>query len=198
LQVDLPPKPPKNLRVNGTAAALVVGWDTGQSGCTYTVYYSKVNTPVNFDSGYDPTPITTGVDATSAVLAPITDYASGDLLSDFTDLQDAFTTNVYNINSAYPGGGIAFRPALVVAVDSIQTAIATYGAAIKKDVGLYQTMVNQRSQALIDWNDSLDPDLSVVDWKSAMKSRYGGFLQFLGMLLNRQPGLFALPDGSLG
>lgn len=68
------PEPPELSLVSGNAAALTVAWTAGESGCTYTVYYSLAGGVVNYGAQTSPVPITTAVDAVSATLAAITGY----------------------------------------------------------------------------------------------------------------------------
>lgn len=68
------PEPPVPGTPTGNAAATTVNWAVGESGCTFDVYYSNMDAPINYGDASGPTPLTTALDATSAILAARIDY----------------------------------------------------------------------------------------------------------------------------
>jgi hypothetical protein len=74
LVIVTPPAAPTLAAPTGNAAATTINWATGEAGCTYTVYFSDIDTPINLGNFALPAPITTGVDATSQVLPAIVGY----------------------------------------------------------------------------------------------------------------------------
>lgn len=57
--------------VSGTAAATTVNWIVGEGGCTFKVYTSHINQPVNYGSFATPAVVTTALNATSSGLAVV-------------------------------------------------------------------------------------------------------------------------------
>jgi len=72
--IKAPPAAPTITSITGDATALTVNWTVGETGCTFTVYSSPVNYPVNLGNFATPAPITTALNATSQVLAAVTGY----------------------------------------------------------------------------------------------------------------------------
>lgn len=72
--INNPPAAPTITGITGNAAALTAAWSVGESGCTFTVYASPVNYPVNYGNYASPAPIATALNATSQVLAAVTGY----------------------------------------------------------------------------------------------------------------------------
>lgn len=72
--INSPPAAPTITSVTGDATGLTVNWAVGETGCTFTVYASHINYPINLGNFATPAPVTTALNATSAVLAAVADY----------------------------------------------------------------------------------------------------------------------------
>ncbi len=123
-----PPQPPSGLFLSGTAAAPVINWTPGESGCIFEVYRGLVNSPVNFGGLTTPAPIETGVDATSQALTAITDYAPFDRSTPYNALASAFDSAVSALHTAFIAGETGFAAAIETFSTALTTTLATFAA----------------------------------------------------------------------
>lgn len=104
LTIQAAPASPTITGCTGSAAAgLTPTWTVGEAGCTFTVYYSLVNQPINYDVGCLPAPITTAMDATSATTPAITGYTPVDNSGDYATVLAAVDACVSALNAGYAG-----------------------------------------------------------------------------------------------
>lgn len=198
LTVNAAPSPPLIVSVTGDASGLVVNWDVGEAGCTYTVYSSFKNAPINFESANTPTPITTATDATTATLAAIADYATDDFTSDFTALAGAFDAGVASALAAFNAGESGFTDDFTAAVTSIDAAIDAFGAALDIDFSEFDLLVTGTGNNVLSATASVaDLGLSTSDWQAAVYGAIGQFLSNLGSVLVSNSARYTFSDGTL-
>jgi hypothetical protein len=206
---DIPTTTDKNLNdaptaptitgVSGTASALKVDWTVGTTGCTYTVYSSKVNQPVNFGQYTSPAPISVALDGTTATLAAITEYAAVDHTSDFSTLSTAFDNAVSAMNSAFTSGESGFQTVVNSQVVSILSAIDTFSLALSTRITPLRDEVSSSSGIFDGFISVLENQgLTTSEWQSRIGASYGAFLSTLGDLLKGTPGRYTLPNGAVG
>lgn len=156
LTVNASPAAPTITSVTGAASGLVVNWDVGEAGCTFTVYSSLKNSPINFESANTPTPITTAIDATTATLAAITDFAVDDFTSDFSTLASAFDTQVSAALTAYAIGESGFITSFGSVQSALDAAISAFGGTLEIDFSEFAGLVNGICTNVLDTATSLD------------------------------------------
>lgn len=182
--------------VTGTASALTVNWTVGEAGCTFKIYHSKVNSPVNLGEFNSPVPITTALDATSQVLPAITGYAPVDRTTNINTLKSAFDIVVANLNVGYAAGMSGFDIVLTTALVDIKLAIETYLTALNMNLLAYSyENINNTFAALIALNTNADATWTDVEWREQIGYVYGMLLANLGGILCGDSGRYALPTG---
>lgn len=183
-----------------SSSSLVFNWTAGVSGCTYTVYYSNSNEPINFNGNLSgPAAITTGLNVTTASLGSAVSYAAVDHTSDYNTLKSAFDAAVATANAGFSTGESAFAGAFATLTSSITAAIKTYSNAIAIDLDEYvQAFVRSTSSVTNVVTAITGLGYSTGDFQDALTRSYGNFLQYLGSLLVSQPGLYTMPNGALG
>lgn len=187
------PEPPTDLSVTGDAGALTVHWVNGEAGCTYKVYYSDPDLPINFDASSSPTPIgPTAINATSALLDPIVNTGGKDFTSDFATLESSFDSAVVACNLLFAQA--TFSAAFSALTTSLLNAIDAFSANTDLQVNKYKDSINVVSSDVLATADQL-PTLSVSQWATAMGSPYCGFLCLIGQILESQGGRYLLPNG---
>lgn len=198
LTLNAAPSPPLISSVTGTAADLVVHWTTGETGCTYTVYSSLKGTPINFEAGDIPTPIITGTDATSATLAPITDFSTEDFTPDFNDMATAFDAGVASALAAYDAGETDFVANFEAAWGDIDAAINTFGSVMQIDFSEFNLLVTGLANNVLSSAGVITGlGMSLSDWQAAMNGSMGQFISNLGTILIGNAARYTFSDGSL-
>ena len=124
--IQLPPAPPTITNVTGNAGALTIAWSPGESGCTYTVYASRANRPVNFGDETAPAPITTAQDATHATLAAITDFAPVDREPAYAWLAAACNAAAAELRAAYDAGQTGFTARVAELQDELLAVVRIF------------------------------------------------------------------------
>jgi len=85
-----------------------VAWDAGETGCSYDVYYSRVNCPVNLGHLLNgPAPVSVGVNALTATLN-LPALSSQDNSTDYATLAGAWDAAVNTAKAAFAVGGDGF------------------------------------------------------------------------------------------
>lgn len=193
--VNAAPLPPSIVSISGTAAALTVTWTVGEAGCTFDVYTSLINEPVNFESYALPAKITTALNATSAVLAAVTGYAATSKQTAIDTLFAAFDAAVVACNADF--NQTDFAAAFETMQAALIDAVIAYGDSINLRLTKFVDAINLTANTLAEYNDSL-PVMSASIWEDIVGGAYGEFLAYLGGMLNLTPGRYTLPNGAIG
>ena len=193
-----PPAAPAITGVSGSAATLTVTWTVGEAGCTFTVYSSLINTPVNLGAAADPAPVVTALDATSAVIPAVTDYASVDNTSDYTTLASAFDAAVVTVNAAFDAGESGFAAALSAFETALAAAMTTYQAALGKSLAIHLERLAHAVDIVEDSaTEAAGLSLTASEWKDRVGKNFAGLLAFAGSLLAGERGRYALSNAAL-
>ena len=194
LLVNNAPLPPANISISGTAAAPVISWSLGQSGCTYTVYSSEINYCINQGRFALPAPIVTSTDATSATLAALSNYAPVDRSSYITTLTAAFDSAVSAANSNFTIA--SFAAAVSTLNAALLAAVAAYGTSLGLNLAPYNAFINSACSMLAIYVAAAPTD-SQADFANSCGAVYALTLNAIGGMLNRQPSRYCLPNGAL-
>lgn len=192
------PASPTGLSVSGTAAALTVSWAVGEAGCTYTVYYSGINEPINFDDSAEPVPVTAAMDATNAVLPAITGYAATSTATALANVKTAFDAAVSDCNTVFAAGEAGFDDALETLIQALSDALDTYEEAIQINLAdTFLDVIEQSTEIVINQNDALaDFSLTTTQWQNFVGPYYGNVLALLGVILTGDSGRYSFPNGA--
>lgn len=194
------PSPPTITTVTGSATAgLTVNWTIGESGCTFTVYYSFPNEPINFGNYTNPPPLTTALNATSQAIpnTHLAAYANTDFETAWNTLFAAFDAQVSNANSAFATSQAAFGYGFPAMVTALKAAINAFGVSIGLKVSEYVESLNVMSMETSGLIASLPSGITYANWKNLAGGSYGKFLGFLGDILELNPGRYTLPNLSV-
>lgn len=208
LLINGAPAAPTITAVSGTAAAgLTITFSNGVAGCTYKLYYSVPNGPINEGLLASPTPIgPSAVNATSLTTAAITGYASVDNSGDYTNVQAAIDSAVSTCNTAFSAvsgmtppatNEAAFLTAFNTMVAGIKLAVTTYGTALNLSFRETQEQIDTNAVIVSLYLTTIMGTLTGDDWKTQAGQYYGGFLSYLGTLLEDQPTRYSLANGAV-
>lgn len=127
------PAPPQNLRLSGTAAALTLDWDAGESGCSYLISSSDPECPVNYASWPSPAQIAVGTGILTTAIPALSGYAPVDNTTDFATLNFYFDAIAGGLISAFNTGQTGFSTEVEGVRSDIGSLIVSFCAAINAD-----------------------------------------------------------------
>lgn len=197
-EIDEPPAAPTNLSVSGDASALLVEWDVGEAGCTYTVYASLVGEPVNFGNYALPAPIVTALDATDATLAAVINYAAVSTAAALATLESDFDAAIATCNAVFNAGEAGFDDAFATLLDDLKAAIDTYQDEIGLRLNPFKSDIDNAAAMVTAQVAAFDGVFVTADWQNMIGVYYGTFLGFLGDVLTQDPGRYTMPNGAVG
>jgi hypothetical protein len=198
LAVNQPPAAPTITGVTGNAAATTVNWTTGESGCTYDIYYSLPGYPINYGDAATPVPLSEGVDATSTTFAAITNYTDEDYGTALTTCKASVDTQIGNVNTGFAAGEGSFLAAFNTGIAGIRTAIDTFETAVGITMDWFRArLALVEDVVLAAEGDVAGLSYALADWQDAMTSAYSQFLAFCGAMLEQNPGRYLLPNGAV-
>ncbi len=193
------PSAPTITSVTGTAAAATVNWTVGEAGCTFTVYTSLINEPVNFGNYATPAPIVTALNATSQVLAAVTGYAATSNQAAIDTLFNAFDTALAALSTAIGGTQAAFAASFSANVLTAgRSAISAYGDSVNITTFRHLDAFTVLSNGLLEYHNSLPSGMVAADWALAMSPVAGHYMASCGELLNKTPGRYTFANGAIG
>lgn len=191
------PAAPTITSVSGNAAALTVNWTVGEAGCTYTVYYSDPDKPINFGHTSLPAPITTALNATSATLAAITGYTAYDFSTTYATAAAAFDSAMSALSTAYNTGETGFLTAVDTCNTALQSAVDTFGTALGlRMVELKDRLEKDRDRLYYAAESLTGESLSTADFQLFLSSAYGAYIASVGMTLRGTAGRYTFPNGA--
>lgn len=199
LTIVAPPAAPTITSVTGSATGgLTVNWTAGVAGCTYMVYFSPVNEPINRGSRATPAPVgPSAVNATSASIGTISGYAPVDRTTDYATCVSTFDFEVSTANTAfitYTG----FSAALTTLETSILTAISTFGGVLNLEFAKIKEQVSRQIASVKAITDSVEgTGASASDGKDEIGPHFSTLLQMLGSILSGNSGRYAIGAGFL-
>lgn len=187
--------------VSVTAAGLIT-WTNGESGCTYKVYYSNINEPINYGNRASPAPVgPSALNATSASLGALTGAAATDFTSNYATLVTAWDAAVAAASLKFDMLTPATRTAdwlaaLATLRTALYAAVDVWAAAIGKSLNDPKTHIDQQISILEGVENSVtNENLTSAEWEDFTGTYYGGLLQFLGAILEGQSGRYLFLSG---
>jgi len=194
--VNQRPIGPTITSVTGTAANTVVHWTEGESGCSYNVFYSSPDQPINVDTWVSPVQFSVPVGSISATLPTITGWAAVDRSSWITALGTSIDAAVAILNSAWTVGETGFDAALTAFETSVIAAIEVYEELLdynlsdpKEDIWDNTELLRQFCRELIG------NGLTVADWQIGTHEAYARLLSTVGVIYDNLPTKWLAPDG---
>jgi hypothetical protein len=197
--VNTVPRAPTIVGVTGNATALTLHWEIGENNCTYKVYSSEINFPVNYGDYPLPAPIVSALNATSATLPAISDYAPIDWSTEWTSLLATVDGDMVTLNTYFSTGEGALTASIMNAITlAINTSIATFGNLLHDIVSPLQASVSAASAILVEAISlNASQGYSTSQWQTQMTNAYGYYLAMIGMLMNRNASRYLLPNGAV-
>lgn len=181
-----------------TWSPFTLNWTAGEAGCTYTVYYSQPNWPINWGQFDDPAPVVTALNAPSAVLDDSFDYSSVDNGGDYDDANVAFDAVATALNTAFDAGETDFTSDWGAQIAAALAAVAALGTALGKDLRSLSGLIVDAQLVLQGVLDGVAGEgLSTDDWKLAVGPNYGNLLTLLSALIQGDGSRYALPTGAV-
>lgn len=198
LVINASPAAPTITGVTIAGGNFHLAWTNGEAGCTTEIYYSGVNTPINFGQCSTPTPVgPSAVDATSAVLGAVPSTTPVDNTGDYATLVAALDAAATGLNTIYDLGEAAFT-GIDAIVSGLVADVAAYGVAIGKALTEFTVAVQASGDALFGAQQLyFGAGLAPADWAAALKSFLGGFYATLGNVLAGTPLRYGFSDGSV-
>lgn len=191
------PLPPVVTGVTGNAAALTVAFTNGEAGCTYMLYTSLANQPINFGNYALPAPVgPSALNATSAGFA-VAAYAATDLTAAYATLQAAFDAAVLAQNTQFTAGQIPFNSNFDTMISALHTAINVWADACALSLNAFKENISRGAVSIKGFIAKFPTTLSASEWKDAMGSMYSGLLASLGAMLENNPARYALPNAAI-
>jgi len=191
LTIKSPPLPVTGLVITGSATGgLTAMWVVGEAGCTFEVFRSDVNDPINFGTRASPGPYgPTAVDAGMQYIDTVSGYAPVDRSSDWAAVVSDFDTAASDGNTLFASAGSSVFTAVEA---TILAALTTFGTALggirfraaKRQV----TRLFSQIQGAIE---SLPVGFTTAEWQDRVGPFWGQALLFLGALLEGNSGRYA-------
>ena len=176
---------------------IIVSWTVGEAGCTFKIYVSPINEPINFGSRASPGPFgPTAVDATSLNIGPLTGAAAVDVTSNYATLVASFDSEVASLGVTFDAGESGWLAALAARETALLAAIAVWETALGKTLDDAKAALRLQVDVLEAAEDAVADDaMSTADWKTYTGLFYGAFLNFVSALLEGFSGRYVLPGG---
>lgn len=193
--IKSPPNPITFVNATGNWAAITVNYTGGDPVCTYTVYSSLVDEPINLGQWPLPVPIIRPVGSSSVILAPVANWAPLDRTAAWTTYYTALDNVVAAMNAAYDAGYAGFDAVLdaqeVLAQNALQALSNATGIPTPEhSEATARAFLAEREQA------SLGSAMILADFKAWMYSTHSGFLVSLSSVVEGTNGRYTFSDGS--
>lgn len=203
LTISTVPAKPTIQSISGSAAAgITFTFTNGEAGCTYTLYYSKKNEPINFGDLTGPTPVTTALNATTVTTAAIADTASVDRETAYNTLVSAWDSAISTANTAFDGVASVtntFNTSFATLSTAILSALDTFIGSVGYPLIEKRQQISDNAasvQAFLDAAQATTLE-TLTEWKTQAGTYYGTFLRYLGGVLDGNPDSWTLPNGAL-
>lgn len=182
--------------VSVTAAGLVT-WTNGEAGCTYKVYFSAINEPINFGNRATPAPVgPTALNATSASVGALTGAAATDFTSNYATLVTAFDAAIATATLNLTYGEATWLGFLSTLRTSLLAAVDVWAIAIGKTLNDAKNQIDQQIAIVEGAENSVALEgLGSTEWTDFTGTYYGGLLLFLGAILEGQSGRYVFSNG---
>lgn len=195
--IKSPPLPVTSLAATGTAAAITVTWVAGEGGCTYMVYSSLPDEPVNLGQWPLPSPILRPIGASSCVLAPVTGYAPLDRTTAWQTFYQGIDDVVANMNAAYTVGTVGF----VTTLDTQSARANDFLRDLSDSVGIPTPQHDEQiAMAFDNLREAAVFAQAITDIPTFQLSIYQAMSTFLcemGIVVEGNTSRYIFDDGSL-
>ena len=148
------PLPATGIYLAGTAASPTLIWTEGESGCSWNVYRSDPEAPVNYGSWTTPAIIGSGMTPDglgnwTLAIPAITGYAATTGSTAYTTLKSACDTAAAALITAFNAGQTGFTAAITTYTSAVSAAIAAFATTLGLDVTAAQTYLSNSVQSLL-------------------------------------------------
>jgi hypothetical protein len=200
------PIAPSGLEVTESGGNYTASWTNGETGCTYTVYYSDLDAPINYGTQLSgPTPVgPSATNATSASLGALTGAAPYDRTSNYATLVSSHSTAVLASRVAFAAGETGFYDSLDTLRQALYTAIDTWGGVIGKTLSDAKEQIDKQIAVVEDYVEVLEYEqetagvaYTTAEWQDRVGIYYGGLLAFLSTQLDGSAGRYSIREGIL-
>ncbi len=176
----------------------IVAWTVGEAGCTFIVYSSGANRPINFGQCSSPAPVgPSAVNATSANAGSVPTTTPVDNTADYASIVANFDAVVAALNTAFDLGEGDFT-SIDGTVAGLLIYVAAYEVALGKALQEFKDAIQNSGDALFAAQQLyFGAGLSTDDWRAAIKPYLGAFFGVLGNLVAGEPNRYTFSDGSL-
>ena len=195
--VKQPPLPVKHGTPTGNAAAITMHWTAGEPGCSYTVYSSLVDEPVNVGQWPLPWAITRPVGANSATLQPVLNYTPLDRTADWTAFVSGIDNVVSNMDSAYLLAPTLFTSSITTNMVNAQALLQTLSAAVSIPTVYHADRITNAFSTLSDQATSFSDITVQADYQDALRPAMSAFLNAMSVMLDGKATRYTFADGSL-
>ena len=189
------PKPVSGVVPSGNASALTLNWVVAQAGCFYTVYYSDVSNEINFGALVSPTPIVTGIDATSVTLPAISGYAPVDRSPFITSMENTIDSAVAAASSAFNTSENAFVASLATLQATMVSAVELYGTQVSGQVyPMLEGLLGVFNSVSGAEGVLFSQHLATASWQGGMLPYWTELITYIGSMVSGTA-RYALPNG---
>jgi len=195
--IKQPPEPVVHGNPTGDASAITLHWTPGEPGCTFTVYYSLVDEPVNLGQWPTPSSIIRPVGATTAVLQPILNYAPLDRTSAWNTFVAGIDDVVAQVDTGYDSSPVGFlanlntqRPRAIAFLQSLSNAVAIPTPLHSEQIGFV-------FDNLIDQTNAFSWITDSTQFQSSLYPAMSSFLNGMSLMVDGSTLRYTFSDGSL-
>lgn len=196
--VKSPPLPVTFGTVTGNYNAITVNYSCppANGACTFEVYSSLVDEPVNTGQWPLPVPIARPVGSTSVTLAPIANWQPLDRTTAWNTYRIAIDAVVTTMNAAYDAGYTGFLTTLDAQSTAAQAALTTLSAAVGIPTPEHSANMAVAFTTLREAAES-GSALALADFQAWIDNAFSTFLVQMSLTLEGTTGRYTYSDGSL-
>ena len=196
--VKSPPLPVVLGAYSGNYNAITVNYanPVANGPCTFVVYSSMVDEPVNMEQWPLPIPIARPIGSSSVVLAPVANWQPLDRTTAWNTYWALVDGVVAAMNAAYDTGYTGFAATLaaqeLIAQDGLVALSLSTGIPTPEHNKAIAQLFTQLSEAA-----ALGSQTEVADWQSFVNNAFSSFLTGMSLMLQGTTGRYTYSDGSL-
>lgn len=178
---------------------VTVNWTIGVAGCTFILYYSDLDCPVNLFADGLPTPIGPSVvDATSAVIHLDSIPSAHDYSTDWATLLAVVDALYVDDLADFLAGEVTFLAAnpldSLASLTAIIAAFNAYDIALQDDFGDQLDLIRAAASTLISAvSDASGIGLAADDWANAIGPVLGTYYATIGESLSGDVSRYFIP-----
>jgi hypothetical protein len=167
----------------------------GEPGCSYTVYYSLVDEPVNLGQWPLPVSIIRPVGSSFVNLAPIANWAPLDRTASWTTFYQTLDDVVANMNAAYDAGYVGFLATLDFQADRAQKALQSLSNATGIPTPEHSESIAKLFDQLREFA-VLGSSMTITQFQNYLYSVHSSYLVGVSSVVEGTTGRYTFSDGS--